>query len=665
MIKIQIYIFLIISFITAQGQYFTPSSSLVFSANQITEEKIASLVSTQRKLFTTLDIEKLRVEIKRSNNAMESRIAQLKGDMTELFNGKQELLKLKDINKLREHILEKEKNRNEIQTEIQNDLSNIQYQGLYLVVIDSIDAFMSKENLSEISEAVLAKQAITELNGIFIESYTITKNNVLIEDRIKSTISGEMSIEKQFISKTFESRTRFLCLVKVNVSPLKKPLQNDGRRRFDGYKYKIINMMKEQDLLAKLSEINLPNDEKDALMSETESAKNIIAETNDIARKRQNEILNNGNANLTRVDAEIEKLKTDMQNRSVLLQKVIEQKTGLVYDPKNIEGGIQKALLFFNNKLAELKKELLLTKQKELVERFSVEVTAEGTPAEDIAKTAIGLIGQMCQSYSKVEKFLESYDVENFMLVSEETVSKKDVYRALDTVWLYPVAGDRDNFIITVVVRFKILENPQKDNKVPTYSSNSVPKVRESNQLPVGVTVQTVSAPQSLEVVEIAPDCRNRVFMESIDYNNKLTFTPTKETIDEINKDVRQPLEFIIKDEIDDDIEIKVLTKQQISQLPSNCHSGILRIVVDSYEAIPDGDDEFDSKVTATCYGYATAQSNEELFKITITSKSDDSNSGLQEPLHQAFETYEDDLEAAVKRSHAIMQKIKYLDPEK
>ncbi len=150
--------------ISAVAQYFMPKSALVFKVNEISPEKISAKIRQTRAFFSGLDIDELRLKIRRNNNEVDNQISILKNKMSNAFIDKQELLKLKDISKIKERITEMEKNREKIKQEIQSDLANISYQGLFVVVLRNIDILDSKEKLAKKAEHLLAPQAVESLN---------------------------------------------------------------------------------------------------------------------------------------------------------------------------------------------------------------------------------------------------------------------------------------------------------------------------------------------------------------------------------------------------------------------------------------------------------------------------------------------------------------------
>lgn len=447
-----------ILFCTASSfsQYFQPTSPLVFRKSEMQQNKMSSKIRSQRTLFSAIDIDELKIKIRRNNNEVDNQISIIKNKMSNLFLDKQELLKLVDIKKVKEHITELEKNRDKIKSQIQQDLANITFQGLYAVVLKGIDPWASKEELAKGAEKLLAPRAIKELNGVFVSNLSVVKGNRLISDKIRAVMSGEMSVEKQYISKTIDQRSKFLYLAKVGVSPLKKPIQTYAAAGAAGQNALIVNLLTDFDYKTKLRNYGVPQNEIDNIAAEAEAAQQVISQSNSTASRRQTFVLRQGNENLSNIDRQISELKNTLANRSTYLKQTIESKTNVVFDESNLERTINKALKYFDRKIQDLKDQLIAVKERELIARYNVNVTVEGKPETDIAKTALDICKQLNQSFSKVEQFMEETEVENFMQTSYKKGGQIDVYREIDKVWLYPVAGDMDNFLLTVVAQFKI-----------------------------------------------------------------------------------------------------------------------------------------------------------------------------------------------------------------
>lgn len=155
------------------------------------------------------------------------------------------------------------------------------------------------------------------------------------------------------------------------------------------------------------------------------------------------------------------------------------------------------------------------------------------------------------------------------------------------------------------------------------------------------------------------PDCKDNVFMEPINFRGALSFSPNEETVKEINSDIKDAIEEAVENEIGDDLDVEILTPEQIAQLPSNCKSGVVRSALDSYSTRKSGT-QFVGKAKASFFFYSTPRSEKSVFKITIEEEGA-RHWGDNVPLENAFNELSDELEEELEDSDHIT----ILDPNK
>lgn len=230
---------------------------------------IKNRIIDEGKLFEDGDISKLKVDIKKCRSKIDNDISVLKMITSDLVINKQKLLKLKDIEKIKEQILVNKDNIEDIKKEMNKDLQSVSYSGLFLSVQKGINPFHSKEKLSSKSDQFISPLAIHDLNGIFISSSNIVKNdpkitnnkNLTVLDFIHSKISGEMTIEDKLITDVLRKDKNFVYLAKVNVSPLKKSLINLKEIKDVDYKNNekllVMNLLKEYDYSKRLKNFGI------------------------------------------------------------------------------------------------------------------------------------------------------------------------------------------------------------------------------------------------------------------------------------------------------------------------------------------------------------------------------------------------------------------------
>ena len=473
-----INLFLFLLFITHPllSQYYEPQSKIMFDESEINKSKIEKRISDVREFYTNLDIDQLRIDIKRNNNTVETNLLQIRNELSNLSIDKQELLQLVDVHKIEEQIREKEKNKEQIKQEIQNDLDNTAFKGLFAVVLKDIDIFKSKEELSKMAEEILTPVAVENLNGVFISGMTVVENNQVLLDVVKSRISGQMSINKQVLGKANYQSQHYVYVARVDVYPLKKRIGTSAHTYGGDDKHVIINLLSDGSYKTTLEKAQVSEEDIRSIAMEVETSSGVIQDANISSTKRQQYTLETGNRNIDSIDAEIAQLKSNLANRSTLLKTTIESKTDVRYTDGNMKESIKKAIAYFDGKLKELNDRLFEEKGKELLARYNANVTIEGTPQAALASSAYDVAGQMKQTYSKVEQFIRESDVANNTLQSDRSGQAHDAYREIDKIWLYPVPGSDNNFTLTMVAKFKISKDADKK------SPKTIAKKREQDK---------------------------------------------------------------------------------------------------------------------------------------------------------------------------------------
>ena len=198
--------------------------------------------------------------------------------------------------------------------------------------------------------------------------------------------------------------------------------------------------------------------------------------------------------------------------------------------------------------------------------------------------------------------------------------------------------------------------------KVVTELSDIAWQLTGSKRVSKPAPKKTTSKPASEEKKGAAtppPGCKDLVFLEPLDYEGKLSFSLDKETIDEINSDIKDAIEEAVEDEIDDDLDVEIISPDQIAQLPPDCKSGLVKAILESYSTRPSGSQHI-GKAKASFYFYNSPRSEKPVFKITIEEEGD-RHWGDQVPIENAFEELAEELEDELEDSDYI----ECLDPNK
>ncbi|MBI5218281.1 MAG: hypothetical protein HY958_05055 [Bacteroidia bacterium] len=161
--------------------------TLVIEKNNINLNYIIQQLPKLEELFTIDNIKNIEKKINECNNEVDNSIARLKNIATSISLDKQELIKIKDVKKIKEQIAEKEKSRESIKEQIKTDLAAINLKGLYICVQGDLNRYggPSQSELGDKSLSLIAPTAIYDINGSFLTSitdlYKNEKSDVLVK----------------------------------------------------------------------------------------------------------------------------------------------------------------------------------------------------------------------------------------------------------------------------------------------------------------------------------------------------------------------------------------------------------------------------------------------------------------------------------------------------
>jgi len=170
-----------------------PDSPVKYSVS--VNPKVAASMIRNGAPYRLLDFSFVEEQAEHSRNGIALLISKIDAEITKIVADRQSLVKLHDLEEMKKELAAKNKNYAEMKRSLIENLTAVSRKGLWLVVIDGVQQFASKEDLRSKAEAALAPQAISAINGTFIESITEVSNNQLIRDYIRSEVSGAMQVD--------------------------------------------------------------------------------------------------------------------------------------------------------------------------------------------------------------------------------------------------------------------------------------------------------------------------------------------------------------------------------------------------------------------------------------------------------------------------------------
>ena len=134
--------------------------------------------------------------LKEQNKQLANEKEAIKREIHELYTDKTILLENKDLSSLKKQIEEKKRGIQNIKATLKDQLIAIKLVGVYAVILN--EGILSGKNKDEFEREAfnaITQQAITHLNGIFIETvqtYTSDEDGKNIQEIIKQSIKGNM-----------------------------------------------------------------------------------------------------------------------------------------------------------------------------------------------------------------------------------------------------------------------------------------------------------------------------------------------------------------------------------------------------------------------------------------------------------------------------------------
>ena len=169
---------------------------------------------------------------------------------------------------------------------------------------------------------------------------------------------------------------------------------------------------------------------------------------------------------------------------------------------------------------------------------------------------------------------------------------------------------------------------------------------------PSGIEQDTPTPSKTLDF-----DCSNELILfRTMDYGNILPFKVTPETRAEVDKDLRESVEEFLTDEVDKDLELVVVTEEQIAALPTDCNSKVIRAVLTAY-SVEDGE----GTATAEFYFFKDPRTHKYGLKVSVTDKGG-SYSNEQERIQDTFEELEDKL---AEKLDDFDDEVQMMDPDR
>jgi len=464
--------------------YYTPASPVVVQQGSFSKEAIKNkILNTSTPSYTQADINALVEQVKLTEKTVNYEVDKKLKEINDLVILKSELRAKAGVEEMKQQLEEKKKAKEKIKTELQEALKNIDFSGYYAMIVPiptEMRFSATNSDLKTAGRTALAAQAIETLRGTFISSLTTVKDAVLLSDYIKAVVSGSMSMISDDIQErfTYTNQQYFLWVGKVSVIPLQKDI-NTTTTGIPSQGSKVVNLL-DENYTQSLTQKGVTQSIIDRITNYRNIEKSTVGDRNSASTDKETQILSDYNKRFFKLDAEIKELENTLANFSSVLKQYVENNTDLKFNESDIKGTVNKALAYFDNKIAKINKERLAIKGKELKSQSINNLPLTDDPAGEIADRALGLYNLIVSSYSKDDNFKSITEVNDGVTTSYTEQKSITLTREVESLWIYPIIQD-NSMHVTVVAKFKITGEQQSSTTSVTTEtkSNSITDTRD------------------------------------------------------------------------------------------------------------------------------------------------------------------------------------------
>lgn len=430
---------------------YEPSYGLGFDAKGADAASLSKSIRIKKPSYDPAQLETILAEVEASNQRMERRLVELDQTLMELRNEKQDWLREKDAVQQLVRLDSLRKVGAQIREETRRKLAEVAYSGIYLTVQPVADEYTALEALDKAAEQAIAPRATADLNGLFLQSSTTIRDNVVWQDIIRAQISGAMTVEKSLIRQHLIRSKRFVYLARVQVRPLGagSSLKDADLEKTSVQGSIVLSPRSLAGLDSALQRLGIGTKELAGLP--TDDAFQECAARNRVADLKKADILQRDQRRLLLVEADLLKIELD-------LVAVKKRLAGQGMMGTDLAGEIRKKLGNIDAQILQALKGKLEVKSEELVVRKDAVVESQGDPAEDVARTALGILNQQTQSFGTVSNFFEESVVENFMEIGFRQNQGRDIYREQEKSWLFPVPQNDGTRKLTLVTKLRVTD---------------------------------------------------------------------------------------------------------------------------------------------------------------------------------------------------------------
>lgn len=423
-----------------QNFKYTPTSNVSIDASSLNPVGIENAVNKLEKPFTDKEIAFLKSNLDSCQAMIDRNIAKLKNECYNLMQNKSKLEQLRDIEQLAKDIEEKENKIQVLKQDALNQLLGIYYQGVYAAVLDC-SWKDEKDPLAERTREGTKYYAQRQLTDSIKELIKSVEGTKTITDFLLENIKGKIAIEEELISSKIDGQTKYILISKATFYPFEEGEELKKDRKVD-----VTNLIPLFDVSKKLKEYKVTDEDMQEYKDIIDIKINAAKEENYNTTKTAQNIIIKKRDMYTVLYSDLVEFKDHMLNREEHVERIIKGNTEVDFNKKTFENSIDEATKYFQKKIESKIDSMISEKSKELIpSKYNVNVALTNSPVSSISESVFSMAQQL-------EKL-------NYVINDFSDFTTENIVREIDKIWVYPTAGNNDNFLMTVVASFKIRRN--------------------------------------------------------------------------------------------------------------------------------------------------------------------------------------------------------------
>jgi formylglycine-generating enzyme required for sulfatase activity len=459
----------IASIATVKAQNCTPTSPIT-SSYPTTENALINVIKSNSKEYSSSEFDKLRAEIEACNNALKADAFTKQSAMSALSQKYLSVLRFKDVSGLQKQIEDLKKGKTKAEQELEQRLSDVKQTGFYIVLLKNLSGFINPQKYLETAKTAATPTVVNDLLGEKITRFSQVESYVLVKDKIKAFVAGEVKVDAVLVQKANNAAKYFVYAAKLSATPLKNSLSNNqGSEASNAI---VFNPKIDTDWKARLRQEGVSDDYIGEIERVFNSNSNIIEQENSNQTDILDDLLKNSTANINEINDKIKKIEKDLKERGEKIQKLFKEMNIPYNSNSNIDQNIEQILAKIKQDIALKNKEWQQIIEQQIETRTPATITLDDEPEKTFAVRALEMCQQIQNQYSTIDKIQQITEIENLTVTKFDESRKISLYRQVQNFWVYLVPHST-TYEVYVFAKFKLTDNKVSNNPSSTNTNTS------------------------------------------------------------------------------------------------------------------------------------------------------------------------------------------------